>query len=396
LNLSKRTGGAVPAPLSSEGTHAADATSGESLVLESVTKRFGDNLVVDRLSLRAEPREALVLLGPSGCGKTTTLRLIAGFERTDGGSIRLGSRMLADRATFVPPEARRIAVVFQSYALWPHMTVAENVGFGPRLRAKPREVKLKVTEALRGVHLEGYAGRYPHELSGGQQQRVALARALVVRPEVLLLDEPLSNLDSQLREDMRRLIKRLHEETGETMVYVTHDQTEALALADRIIVMRAGRIEQIGTPTEIYERPRNQYVAEALGPTNLIHAAVDAVRADAVELTLWSRLRTSIPRSGQGSLGRSAVVSIRPGAIELTERRNDSRLHGEVQEVVYLGDVVHYRVLADSTDTLRVTAHGRPRFRVGDPVEVVIRDEGATVLDTEPVPDSDHGGPADA
>ncbi|HEU5423790.1 MAG TPA: ATP-binding cassette domain-containing protein, partial [Nitrolancea sp.] len=215
-------------------------------------KRYGAVAALRGISATVRSGELLALLGPSGCGKTTTLQLLAGFAAPDGGQIWLGDRLLSSPAQTVPPEKRNMSLVFQSYALWPHMTVADNVAFGLQLRKLPRdEIRRRVARMLEVVNLGGYQRRYPHELSGGQQQRVALARALVVEPDTLLLDEPLSNLDANLREQMRFEIRRIHDETGITTVYVTHDQAEAMVIADRIAVMHAGLIEQIGAPAEI-------------------------------------------------------------------------------------------------------------------------------------------------
>src|SRR2546421_2055082 len=220
------------------------------VMIKGLTKGYGDVAAVEGLSLEIKPGELLALLGPSGCGKTTTLRLVAGFLRPEAGEIWVGDRCLSSPTSVVPPERRRMAMIFQSYALWPHMTVAQNVAYGLRLKPgvpKPaREARVK--EMLKVVQLEGFESRYPGELSGGQQQRVAVARALVVEPEILLLDEPLSNLDANLREEMRFEIRRLHETFAITTLYVTHDQTEAMTAADLIVVMNAGRVEQAGGP----------------------------------------------------------------------------------------------------------------------------------------------------
>src|SRR5438093_4599043 len=222
------------------------------VTIKELSKRYGDVGAVDGLSLEVKPGELLALLGRSGCGKTTTLRLVAGFLKPEAGEIRVGDRCLSSPATVVPPERRRMAMIFQSYALWPHMTVARNVAYGLRFNGVARaERDRRVRDMLRVVQLEGYGSRYPGELSGGQQQRVAVARALVVEPEILLLDEPLSNLDANLREEMRFEIRRLHETFAITTLYVTHDQAEAMVTSDRIVVLNKGRMVQVGTPSEI-------------------------------------------------------------------------------------------------------------------------------------------------
>ncbi len=225
--------------------------------IRGLGKRYGGVAAVENLSLEVQPGELVALLGPSGCGKTTTLRLVAGFLKPETGEIRVGDRLLSSPASVVPPERRRMAMIFQSYALWPHMTVAQNVGYGLRFnRALSREDRARrVAEMLKVVRLTGFEARYPGELSGGQQQRVAVARALVVEPEILLLDEPLSNLDANLREEMRFEIRRLHEAFGITTLYVTHDQAEAMVISDRIAVIERGRVAQVGTARRPLPRP---------------------------------------------------------------------------------------------------------------------------------------------
>src|SRR5262245_35726956 len=221
--------------------------------LRGLTKRYGDVAAVNGLDLEVSAGELVALLGPSGCGKTTTLRLVAGFLPPEAGEIWVGERCLSSPRSVVPPEQRRMAMIFQSYALWPHMTVAQNVTYGLRFNGLPRADRdRRVAEMLRVVQLEGYESRYPGELSGGQQQRVAVARALVVEPQILLLDEPLSNLDANLREEMRFEIRRLHETFGNTTLYVTHDQAEAMVISDRVAVLEKGRVVQIGAPQELF------------------------------------------------------------------------------------------------------------------------------------------------
>src|SRR5437660_11305564 len=248
------------------------------VTMKELSKRYGEVGAVQGLPLSVEPGELLALLGPSGCGKTTTLRLVAGFLTPEAGEIWVGDRCLSSPAAVVAPERRRMAMIFQSYALWPHMTVAQNVAYG--LRFKPGLARAardaRVREMLRVVQLAGYESRYPGELSGGQQQRVAVARALVVEPEILLLDEPLSNLDANLREEMRFELRRLHEAFGNTTLYVTHDQGEAMVISDRVAVLHRGRVEQVGTAQDLFRRPRTRFVAEFIGRTNLI----DAVTAE--------------------------------------------------------------------------------------------------------------------
>ena len=243
------------------------------LELDKLSKHYGAVRSVDGIELGVEQGEFICLLGPSGCGKTTTLRMIAGFIEPDAGEIRVGGKVISSPRGVVPPERRQMSMIFQSYAIWPHMTVAQNVGYGLKMKAMPPTEREARTEAmLAATKLAPQAQRYPSELSGGQQQRVALARALAPNPEILLLDEPLSNLDANLRGDMRFEIRRLHDQFHNTSIYVTHDQTEAMTMADRIVVMNAGRIEQIGTPEDVYDRPNSRFVARFIGASNVIDA----------------------------------------------------------------------------------------------------------------------------
>lgn len=368
---------------SDEGVGTDGSRDDTSLRLVDVTKHFGGEApAVAGVNLTLAKGEALVLLGPSGCGKTTTLRMIAGFERPDGGSIVLDDRVLADERRFVPPERRGMAVVFQGYALWPHMTVADNVGFGPRLQNGRRDVASRVEAALQLVRLGGLSQRYPHELSGGQQQRVALARALVVQPEVLLLDEPLSNLDTQLREDMRFEIKRLQRELKQTMVYVTHDQAEALSLADRVAVMNEGRIEQLGPPEHLYRRPRTRYVARALGPTNILPARIaDAAGAGRRRVLVFGRCPVELETSAAS--GADVALSIRPGAVVVGEPSgDDASMPATVAEALFLGDTVQYVLdIPGHGSPVRALGRGPARFGVGDLVGVQFSADASAVLD---------------
>ena len=353
------------------------------VVITGLTKRFGDVAAVAGLDLTVQPGELVALLGPSGCGKTTTLRLVAGFMAPDAGEIRVGDRVLSSPGTVIPPERRRMAMIFQSYALWPHMTVAQNVAYGLRFaKAQRTERSGRVDEILRAVQLAGYGARYPGELSGGQQQRVAVARALVVEPEILLLDEPLSNLDASLREEMRFEIRRLHERFGITTLYVTHDQAEAMVISDRAAVIRNGRVEQIGAPHELFERPRTRFVAEFIGKTNLIDAVADGSGSVA-----RGRLRLRVAADGL-TPGTPAVVSIRPHVITLGPRGDAptppvgaNTLAGTVRRASYLGDTVDYQVgLGDSDVVLRVTGPTPARARAGDPVLVTVPAEACVLL----------------
>ena len=260
------------------------------VVIKGLFKRYGDVGAVDGLDLEVKPGELVALLGPSGCGKTTTLRVVAGFLKPDAGEVWVGERCLSSAATVIPPERRRMAMIFQSYALWPHMTVAQNVAYGLKFAGVPRsERDRRVKAMLQVVQLPGYEARYPGELSGGQQQRIAVARALVVEPEILLLDEPLSNLDASLREEMRFEIRRLHEAFNITTLYVTHDQAEAMVIADRVAVLERGRVAQIGRADELYEAPSSRFVAEFIGKTNLVEG-----RAEDADTFTRGRMRIRI------------------------------------------------------------------------------------------------------
>lgn len=252
------------------------------LVLKGLSKRYGTHTVLDSIDLSVSEGELVCLLGPSGCGKTTTLRLVAGFVEPSAGTVRVGEQLVSRPGAVTPPERRGMSMIFQSYALWPHMTIFDNVAYGLALRQRNKaDIAKAVSRMLGAVKLEHLAERFPGELSGGQQQRVALARALVVEPKILLLDEPLSNLDATLREEMRFEVRRLHDEFRYTTVYVTHDQAEAMTAADLIVVMNQGRIEQVGSPEEVYSRPRSGFVASFLGGANIIRGkAVDESRLD--------------------------------------------------------------------------------------------------------------------
>jgi iron(III) transport system ATP-binding protein len=343
--------------------------------LRHLTRRYGDVAAVENLSLDVKPGELVSLLGPSGCGKTTTLRVVAGFLAPEAGEVWVGDRCLSKPGAVVPPERRRMAMIFQSYALWPHLTVAQNVGYGLRFKRdlSRAERDRRVRDILGVVRLHGYEARYPGELSGGQQQRVAVARALVIEPETLLLDEPLSNLDANLREEMRVEIRRLHEAFGITTLYVTHDQAEAMVISDRIAVLQRGRAVQVGTADELFNHPRTRFVAEFIGRTNVIDAiaiAPDTVMRDAV------RLRVA---TGGFASGAHVALSVRPHQIELVARGGEDVLDGVVRRASFLGDRIDYEVeIAKSDLVLRVAALPSQRLRPGDMVHLRI-DPGACV-----------------
>ncbi len=320
--------------------------------LRGLTKRYGPLAVVDDISLMIEHGRLVCLLGPSGCGKTTTLRLIAGFVEPTAGEIRVGDRLVSSPAHTVPPERRNMSMIFQSYALWPHMTVAENVAYGLRLRKVDADtIRRKLAAILATTKLDALGERYPGELSGGQQQRVALARALIVDPETLLLDEPLSNLDANLREEMRFEVRRLHDEYRYTTVYVTHDQSEAMTTADLIAVMNGGKIEQLGPPEEIYERPRSEFVARFIGSSNIIKGQnLDGTRISVAGQPVRCS-GTIVVRDGE------TAISVRQHDIRLSAARPpdaENVLSGSVVRQVFLGGTRDYVVEIANGTQLRV------------------------------------------
>jgi iron(III) transport system ATP-binding protein len=349
--------------------------------LQGLTKRYGEFAAVEDLSLDVAPGELVALLGPSGCGKTTTLRLVAGFLTPEAGEIWVADRRVSSASSVVPPERRRMAMIFQSYALWPHMTVAHNIAYG--LRFKPElsrsERDRRVAGILKAVQLGGLEGRYPGELSGGQQQRVAVARALVVEPEILLLDEPLSNLDANLREEMRFEIRRLHEAFTITTLYVTHDQAEAMVISDRVAVLERGRVAQVGTPEDLFRRPRSRFVAEFVGKTNLVEGIVDADRTLARGAL---RLRVA---AGDLKPGAAAVVSIRPHEIRIAPGpppTGTNTFAATIRRASYLGTAVDYQVEVPAGDlVLRVTAPVSPRLAPGDAVTLTIDPAACVALE---------------
>jgi iron(III) transport system ATP-binding protein len=311
-----------------------------------VTRRFGGVTAVDGVSLDIADGELFTLLGPSGCGKTTLLRLIAGFYRPDAGVIRFGDRVVND----IPPHARNIGMVFQNYALWPHMTVFQNVAYGLRLRRLPSgELRDRVAEGLRKVNLVGLEARYPGQLSGGQQQRVALARALVLNPDILLLDEPLSNLDAKIRVQVRAEIRRLQRDLQITTVYVTHDQEEALSLSDRVAVMREGRVLQVGVPRDLYERPQSRFVADFVGTNNLIPGTVS--RTDGQWLLVETGIGPMRARpTGAAAPGQRCVLALRPENVAVGAPGSDgNRVCGRITLASYLGNTLRYDVEAAGT-----------------------------------------------
>ena len=349
------------------------------LELKHVHKTYGDLAVVNDVSLQLERGELVTLLGPSGCGKTTTLRMLAGFIELSGGSILVDGVEISSPRGAVPPERRGMSMIFQSYAIWPNMTVAENVGFGLKVRKLPTsEVGTRVQEMLDVVKLGALAQRYPAELSGGQQQRVALARAMIVRPEVLLLDEPLSNLDANLREEMASEIRRLHDEFRFTTVYVTHDQAEAMTISDRIAVLNHGRLEQIDTPWNLYNRPRTPFVAGFIGKTNLVTGSLSDGR---MRLEGWCE---SIPMQASGATGQASLqVSIRPQSLFLGVPREGALALGAAAIVArtYLGEYWDYTVRpAGAGPTLKVHAPPASVFEPGQDSILYVDPQGIAAV----------------
>jgi len=320
-----------------------------ALIFDAINKTFGDTIAVDNLSLTIDNGELFFLIGPSGCGKTTSLRMVAGFEEPDSGAIRFNERDL----TTLPPHQRNTGMVFQNYALWPHLTVRGNVEYGLKVRKlNATDRAKKVKEALEMVRLHNLENRYPNQLSGGQQQRVALARALVIRPDVLLLDEPLSNLDAQLRLEMRHEIRRLHQATGITTLYVTHDQEEALSVASRIAVLKDGVLQQVGTSREIYRQPNSRFVAEFIGETNFIPGIFRSANNDFCIIETAHGKMTAAISSELPKDGDSVSCSIRPEAWHLVDPKitdKENLFPATMQESMYLGSSDQYKITLDSS-----------------------------------------------
>jgi spermidine/putrescine ABC transporter ATP-binding subunit len=358
--------------------------------LEHVHKKFGDTLAVDDVSFDVHPGEFLTMLGPSGCGKTTLLRMIAGFIKPSAGQVYIKG----EEVTHKPPHKRRTGMVFQSYALFPHMTIFDNLAYGLTLRKLSRaEIASRIGESLELIRLTGYEKRYPRELSGGQQQRVALARAIIIQPDVLLLDEPLSNLDYKLRMAMRSEVRRIHRNTGITTIFVTHDQGEALTMSDRVVILSGGRVMQIGKPTDIYERPTSKFVADFIGEANffegkVISCTASEVRVSVGPLVLHAALTgEKVPRIGHG-----ASVSVRPEKIRM-HRERESQGNGDganaydatIEEYDYLGSVVRYYLRLGNALTLKVDEKNISGvlYRPGEAVVVEIPPHDCFVLPVE-------------
>jgi spermidine/putrescine transport system ATP-binding protein len=350
--------------------------------LRSVRKVFGDFTALSEVSFEIADNEFFTLLGPSGCGKTTLLRMIAGFEDTTSGTIHL----YGDEIENLPPPKRPVNTVFQNYALFPHMNVAENIGFAlEMLKWSKTDREARVSEMIEMVKLGQFAHRKPSQLSGGQQQRVALARAMAPKPKVLLLDEPLSALDLKLRQEMRNELKRLQRDTGITFIFVTHDQEEALSMSDRIAVMSAGKLQQIGTPSEIYEFPANRFVADFIGETNLVDGVVTQSDGNLVTCTLPDGETLQARTSGALAVGTFGTVSIRPESLSLSKTDPDGQtLRGTLGSAVYLGTDTLFEVTLGANLVLNVRMQNSlPSVRAlqqEDPVFVSIADGAARFL----------------
>ena len=361
-----------------------------SVKFDHVTKVLGQSSAVDNLNLEIGPGELFFLLGPSGCGKTTALRLVAGFYVPDEGRVFLNER---DQSR-VPPHKRNTGMVFQNYALWPHMDVWNNVAYGLKMRhVSDREKKQRVTRALETVQMEAYAQRLPNQLSGGQQQRIALARALVIEPDVILLDEPLSNLDAKLRLEMRSQIKEIHHKIARTMIYVTHDQAEALSMADRIAVMREGRIVQVGTPRQLYTRPNSTFVAEFIGGTNLLPGRLEE-SGELLKVQTPVGIVCAVNGDEGPARGDLVFCSVRPesvrlkltaGSANVVPSQGTTQLTGKIQSIMYLGDSEQYCLrLADGTLVYAVQHNPTTRnVEVGDQVGLQIDARDVVVLRRE-------------
>jgi len=352
--------------------------------VHNLVKEFGDQRALDDVSFSVEEGELFTLLGPSGCGKSTTLMSIAGFQRPEAGRIAVGDETFVDAArnVAVPAEQRNLGIVFQSYAVWPHMTVFENLAFPLKVRKLKRQaIQTRVREVLELVEMLPYEQRYPHQLSGGQQQRVALARALVYSPSVLLLDEPFSNLDAKLRERARAWVKELQGTLGLTTIFVTHDQDEALSMSDRVAVMSAGEVQQIGTPEEIYRHPANRFVAEFVGRVNLIEGMVSGSESGRVVVDVADSSYRLTVHDGAGASG-SVTIAVRPEAVAVM-RLDDHSVNGtntweaDVATVAFLGDHYEYEVNAGS---LGLTVQSSRRVE-GDRIRVHIPPDACAVVE---------------
>lgn len=348
------------------------------LELSSIHKSFGNTIAVENFNLTVEQGEFVSFLGPSGCGKTTTLRMVAGFELPNSGTIKLSSNDM----TFVSPNKRNVGMVFQSYALFPNMTVAQNVGYGLKIAKKPKkEIEERVREMLSLIQMDKYYSRFPYQLSGGQQQRVALARAIAIKPEILLLDEPLSALDAKIRVELRQEIRRIQQQLGITTIYVTHDQEEALSLSDRIVVMSHGKIEQIGSPFEIYNFPTSSFVANFVGSLNTAEAEVSDPASGLLNMN-GNQLKAEDGIHSR-TKGDKITIAIRPERFSfLSEGKKENTLKGKVENITFLGSVVRVQMLIGNA-SFYIDTFNRPSLvlpKIGETIQVTCSSKAVLVL----------------
>ncbi len=347
-----------------------------SVVFKNVVKKYGNVTALKPLNLSIEPGKLVTLLGPSGCGKTTTLRLIAGLEAATSGNIIIGG----EDVTHLSATYRKVSMVFQSYALFPHMTVVENVAYGLTVKKMPKnEAYQKAEQGLELVGLKGFGARLPSELSGGQQQRVAVARAIVLEPEVLLLDEPLSNLDAKLRRHVREEIRQIQQNLGLTAVYVTHDQEEAMAVSDTIIVMKDAEIAQIGTPRDLYEKPNSSFIADFIGDANLIDCDVTHTDGNQSDIVVaGTKLSLKTPANGTGA----GKLVIRPHQVILSNEKTETGFEGHVTYAAYLGNMTQYTVDGPLGQLFVISNVSESPIKMGDTVSINFKDNDIRLVDT--------------
>jgi iron(III) transport system ATP-binding protein len=361
----------------------SDEEKGIAVSLKGVTKGFGKGagrvVAVNDFTYDFPPGKLVTLLGPSGCGKTTVLRCVAGFYEPDRGDIFIGGQ----RINHLPPYERPTGTVFQHYALFPHMTVYENVAYGLKIKKLPEKViREKVAQGLALLQLSGLEDRSPNQLSGGQQQRVAIARVLVNEPQVLLFDEPLSNLDAKLRVSLRGEIRALQERLGITTIYVTHDQEEAMSISQSVVIMNAGKIEQSGTPWEVYRRPQTSFVAEFIGTTNFLRGEVSEVTDHSIRVSLQGS-QITVSKTAGFNPGDKVLIVLRPEMIRFAEGGGRGTLPGKIQEVSFLGSMVRYVIEMETGERIQADEHNPKKFRLKDsPVHLLV-DEGALYLQKE-------------
>ncbi|WP_454683309.1 ABC transporter ATP-binding protein [Ancylobacter moscoviensis] len=363
-------------------------STGKAIQVEGVCKRYGHVSAVNDVSFDVRHGEFVSLLGPSGCGKTTTLRMIAGFVMASDGHIRINGRDV----TYLPPEKREVGFVFQNYALWPHMTVAENVAFGLKLRKRDKAfIRNKVEESLTVTGLSGFEGRLPRQLSGGQQQRVALARALALEPQLLLMDEPLSNLDRALRVAMRRELKKLQQRLNMTTLYVTHDQEEALSMSDRVVIMSGGEIVRVARPLEVYEDPQSEFVADFVGTTNFFDGIVSDIGEGVATVKVGETLTLRVGNRISAAPGSAVRVLLRPERVRILaeSREGANMLAARVDFIEYYGPTLRYTVVLPGGEALFVEAHDiHGSAQIGETVWLSIEPDHFRLIDRKGAPAS--------